>query len=126
MLTQLGQIVRTYAGPELDFDAQLILRRDEVPPCQLAPTGVGARLGWNTWACSRVRAATPTRRCSSPTVDRADSSRSREPRRAVATSGRGATCVSSIGRSTIGWLLLPTLAERLSRFPRGSARSWFR
>ena len=31
MLTQLGQTVRMYAGPELPFDAQLILRRDEVP-----------------------------------------------------------------------------------------------
>jgi type VI secretion system protein ImpH len=56
MLTQLGQIVRMYAGPELDFDAQPILRREEVPRCELAPTGVGARLGWNTWACSVARA----------------------------------------------------------------------
>jgi type VI secretion system protein ImpH len=55
LLTQLGQIARTYAGPELDFDAQLVLRREEVPFCQLAPSGTGARLGWNTWACSRTR-----------------------------------------------------------------------
>jgi type VI secretion system protein ImpH len=55
LLTRLGQIVRTYAGPELDFDAQLILRREEVPFCQLAPSGLGARLGWNTWACSATR-----------------------------------------------------------------------
>jgi type VI secretion system protein ImpH len=53
MLTSLGQIVRMYAGPELDFDAQLVLRRDEVPKCRLEPSGMGARLGWNTWACSR-------------------------------------------------------------------------
>lgn len=57
LLTRLGQIVRTYAGPELDFDAQLVLRREEVPFCQLAPRGAGARLGWNTWACSMTRAA---------------------------------------------------------------------
>jgi type VI secretion system protein ImpH len=54
-LTQLGQTVRMYAGPELDFDAQLILRREEVPGCQLVPTGLGARLGWNTWAASVPR-----------------------------------------------------------------------
>jgi type VI secretion system protein ImpH len=54
MLTQLGQVVRTYAGPELDFDAQVVLRRDEVPACELAPAGLGARLGWNTWATSRT------------------------------------------------------------------------
>lgn len=56
MLTQLGQAVRTYVGAELDFDAQLILRRHEVPPCQLAAGDEGGpRLGWNTWACSNVR-----------------------------------------------------------------------
>jgi type VI secretion system protein ImpH len=56
MFTRLGQVVRTYAGPELDFDAQLILRKDEVPFCQLERAGLGARLGWNTWACSVTRA----------------------------------------------------------------------
>jgi type VI secretion system protein ImpH len=57
LLTRLGQVVRMYAGPELDFDAQLILRREEVPMCELTPGGLGARLGWNTWACSRTRTA---------------------------------------------------------------------
>jgi type VI secretion system protein ImpH len=56
MLTQLGQAVRTYVGAELDFDAQLVLRRHEVPPCKLAAgEDGGPRLGWNTWACSNVR-----------------------------------------------------------------------
>jgi len=54
-LTQLGQLVRTYAGPELDFDVQLILQRHEVPFCQLkAGKSEGPRLGWNTWACSQA------------------------------------------------------------------------
>jgi type VI secretion system protein ImpH len=57
LLTRIGQIVRTYAGPELDFDAQLVLRREEIPRCTLAPGGLGARLGWNTWATSRTRDA---------------------------------------------------------------------
>jgi type VI secretion system protein ImpH len=58
MLTQLGQAARTYAGPEFDFDVQLILRREEVPPCQLgAMNGQAPRLGWNTWACSIIQTA---------------------------------------------------------------------
>jgi type VI secretion system protein ImpH len=57
-LTRFGQVVRMYAGPELDFDVQLILRREEVPRCQLRlPEHGGMRLGWNTWACSVVRSA---------------------------------------------------------------------
>ena len=57
LLTQLAQVVRTYAGPELDFDVQLVLRRDEVPECQLSDAESGGpRLGWNTWACSVAKA----------------------------------------------------------------------
>jgi type VI secretion system protein ImpH len=50
----LSQLVQLYAGPEFDFDVQLILRRHEVPRARLAAHGeVGARLGWNTWLCNR-------------------------------------------------------------------------
>jgi type VI secretion system protein ImpH len=48
----LSQLVRLYAGMELDFEVQLALRGDEVPACELreADDGeLGARLGWNTW-----------------------------------------------------------------------------
>jgi type VI secretion system protein ImpH len=46
----LSHLVRTYVGPELDFDVQLILRAEEVPACRLsADGGLGPRLGWNTW-----------------------------------------------------------------------------
>ncbi|HWG47023.1 MAG TPA: type VI secretion system baseplate subunit TssG [Gemmataceae bacterium] len=46
----LMQLVRLYAGPELDFDVQLLLKADEVPLCRLSePDGIGPRLGWNTW-----------------------------------------------------------------------------
>ncbi len=54
-LTQLGQFVRTYAGPELDFDVQLVLKREEVPFCELDQGKASSpRLGWNTWICSRT------------------------------------------------------------------------
>ena len=55
----LAHLVRLFAGQELDFDVQLVLRRDEVPPCRLRagnPAGadeVGSRLGWNTWLTSK-------------------------------------------------------------------------
>ena len=48
----LSQLVRLYAGMELDFEVQLALRGDEVPACELREAGdgeLGARLGWNTW-----------------------------------------------------------------------------
>lgn len=43
---EVADWVRTYLGEELEWEAQLILRRDEVPPCKL---GAGARLGWTSW-----------------------------------------------------------------------------
>ena len=50
----LVHLVRLYVGPEFAFDVQLVLRGADVPPCQLAAgTGIGPRLGWNTWAFSQ-------------------------------------------------------------------------
>ena len=46
--TSLCQIVRFFVGPALDFDLQLVLRKDETPRCRLTRSG-GSRLGWNTW-----------------------------------------------------------------------------
>jgi type VI secretion system protein ImpH len=49
----LSHLVRLYVGPELDFDVQLVLKKEEVPECQLAEVGgLGPRLGWNTWVRS--------------------------------------------------------------------------
>lgn len=48
-LTPLAQIVRSYAGVELDFDVQLVLRADEAPECRLGGPDGGARLGWTTF-----------------------------------------------------------------------------
>ena len=48
MFVQLGQLVRTYAGPQFDFDVQLVLRREDVPGTT-AGSASGSRLGHNTW-----------------------------------------------------------------------------
>jgi type VI secretion system protein ImpH len=45
----VSHLVRFYLGPQLDWEVQLVLRHDEVPPCQLSDDAPGARLGWNTW-----------------------------------------------------------------------------
>jgi type VI secretion system protein ImpH len=37
-----------YAGGEYDMELQLILKRDEVPPCELT-AGEGPQLGWTSW-----------------------------------------------------------------------------
>jgi type VI secretion system protein ImpH len=49
-LLPLSQMIRTYAGPQFDFDVQPVLKAAEVPWCQLGGDGPSpARLGWNTW-----------------------------------------------------------------------------
>ena len=50
-LDALSRLVRFHLGPDLDFDVQLILRRDQVPPCQVGGEG-GSTLGWNAWAAA--------------------------------------------------------------------------
>lgn len=47
----LSHLTRFYLGPDLDFDVQLILKRDEVPPCRIGDEG-GSVLGWNAWVCA--------------------------------------------------------------------------
>jgi type VI secretion system protein ImpH len=54
----LAHLVRLYADPGLDFDAQLVLKAEEVPKCQMTGAGTfGARLGWNTWLLARPTSA---------------------------------------------------------------------
>jgi type VI secretion system protein ImpH len=49
----LVQLARTYLGPELDFDVQLVLRPLDVPWWQLTPEeDEGGRLGWDVWSRS--------------------------------------------------------------------------
>jgi len=40
-----------YAGGEYDMELQLILKREEVPPCELS-AGQGPQLGWTSWVKS--------------------------------------------------------------------------
>jgi len=48
-LRALCQLTRTYVGPDIDFDVQVVLLAPEVPPCQLRRDGDRPQLGWNTW-----------------------------------------------------------------------------
>jgi type VI secretion system protein ImpH len=38
-----------YAGSEYDMELQLILKRTEVPGCELSAAGQGPQLGWTSW-----------------------------------------------------------------------------
>lgn len=52
LLRRLVDLVRLYAGPELGFDVQVVLAREDIPPLQMAPEDAAPRLGWNSWAKS--------------------------------------------------------------------------
>lgn len=53
-LRPLCQLVRSYVGPEFDFDVQPVLQAAEVPPCRAGRGGpLRSRLGWNTWLRSK-------------------------------------------------------------------------
>lgn len=50
----LRSLVRFFGGDEFDFEAQLILRREEVPVCELGLDGeAAAQLGWVSWSFTR-------------------------------------------------------------------------
>jgi type VI secretion system protein ImpH len=50
----LRALTRFYSNEEFEFEIQLILRRDEVPRCELGAKEDGApRLGWVTWVKSK-------------------------------------------------------------------------
>jgi len=51
----LFALTRLYVDPSLDFDIQVILKKEHIPFCQLGDSGDPPRLGWNSWA--RVAAA---------------------------------------------------------------------
>jgi len=46
-LRQLIDITRRYVGPQFDFDVQVLVRFEDIPPLQLG--SASARLGWSTW-----------------------------------------------------------------------------
>jgi type VI secretion system protein ImpH len=47
-MAQTRELVRLYLVAELEFDVEVWLRGDEVPPAKLGE-GVGSMLGWTTW-----------------------------------------------------------------------------
>ncbi|MGH6862518.1 MAG: type VI secretion system baseplate subunit TssG, partial [Phyllobacterium sp.] len=47
---EIFALTRLFVGPGLDFDLQLILKKEQVPFCQLGQAGDPPRLGWNSWA----------------------------------------------------------------------------
>ncbi|WP_105374987.1 type VI secretion system baseplate subunit TssG [Neorhizobium huautlense] len=51
-LRTMAQIIRNYIGDELDWEVNLILRREEVPEVQLGRCG---RLGWTSWMGKRTQ-----------------------------------------------------------------------
>jgi type VI secretion system protein ImpH len=46
----LKALTKFYAGGEFDMEAQLVLRRQEVPACGLENS---VQLGWTSWASTR-------------------------------------------------------------------------
>jgi type VI secretion system protein ImpH len=56
----LRALVRFFAGNELDFEVQLVLRKEETPACELGSEApAGPRLGWLTWAKTAPLARNP-------------------------------------------------------------------
>jgi type VI secretion system protein ImpH len=54
LLRPMCQLIRTYVGPDFDFDVQVVLHADEAPACRIAAGGEkAARLGWDAWPRNR-------------------------------------------------------------------------
>jgi type VI secretion system protein ImpH len=57
LMKEVAAMTRSYVGPDLAFDVELVLRGDAVPACSLTDTGEFL-LGWNTWLHAEKRPAT--------------------------------------------------------------------
>lgn len=85
-LARLVALVRNYVGDELDWDVNLILRKEEVPPFRLGETG---ELGMTSWLATEHRATD----AAEPVVDPWIALRASERGRAAASPGaQGAAC----------------------------------
>jgi type VI secretion system protein ImpH len=49
-IAELFALTRLFVGPGLDFDVQIVLKKEQVPFCKLGQTDNPPRLGWNSWA----------------------------------------------------------------------------
>ena len=56
----LRSLVSFYAGDEFDFEVQLILLKEQTPPCELGAEGATApQLGWLSWSKTKPMHADP-------------------------------------------------------------------
>ena len=61
LMNEVAALTRSYVGPGLAFDVELVLRGRDVPLLTLASTGEFLpRLGWNTWLYAPTRPAAVT------------------------------------------------------------------
>lgn len=49
-LSEIFALTRLFTGSALEFDVQVILKKEDIPFCQLGSNDSPARLGWNSWA----------------------------------------------------------------------------
>ncbi|KAA3515454.1 type VI secretion system baseplate subunit TssG [Agrobacterium rosae] len=49
-LAEIFAVTRLFVGSAFEFDIQVILKKEDVPFCQLGQADAPARLGWNSWA----------------------------------------------------------------------------
>jgi len=57
----LRTMVRLFAGDELDFEMQLVLRREDVPACELGTKGEASpQLGWLSWSKTKPADRNPS------------------------------------------------------------------
>ena len=58
--TALRSLVRFYGNDEFDFEAELILKKEETPACQLGSGEAPPRLGWTSWAVTHIPGVNPS------------------------------------------------------------------
>jgi type VI secretion system protein ImpH len=49
-LTRMFALARLFVGNEFEIDAQVVLKKEDVPFCQMGGGATPPRLGWNSWA----------------------------------------------------------------------------
>ncbi len=59
-MSEIFAIARLFSGSSFDFDVQVILKKEDIPFCQLGQNDAPARLGWNSWARSAPAAKDST------------------------------------------------------------------
>ncbi|MVA20661.1 type VI secretion system baseplate subunit TssG [Agrobacterium vitis] len=49
-LAEIFALARLFIGNGFDIDAQVVLKKEDIPFCQMGSATMPARLGWNSWA----------------------------------------------------------------------------